>query len=96
MTIPLFFNSEARTLTLLQVHRKGDSGSSRVTCSSRDSNSVLIFGYFFSIGLRPLPFFLTAWDVDWRALLFAFNSLHPSVIALRDTAVARATAVIPP
>ena len=75
---------------LLQVHRSGDSGSPRVTGSTRRSRAAASVGSPCRLGLRPPR----AGGPGPRAPLS--SSSTPRVTVDHATPVARATSVIPP
>ncbi len=91
--VPELANSTARTRKLLQVQRKGDIGSPRLSGSTSASRSLISVGSASVRGLRPPP--------SRRTRPFASRSgdaksFSPRPIVERATPVARETAAIPP
>src|SRR5438067_2289913 len=91
---PRAHNSAASLRTLLQVQRKGDCGSPRVTGSTRCSRSARTLGSRSTVFLRPPPG--RRMRPGGALGTVPLSSLIPPSMVLRDNPVARATAVIPP
>jgi hypothetical protein len=91
--VPWQLSSAASLRTLLQVHRRGDSGSPRLTGSTSCSRSRTRVASLATVRLRPPP----ALRICLTLLAAGSpNSCRPMSMARRETPAARATADTPP
>src|SRR5450759_102330 len=94
-----FFSSSAKLQVLLEVQRKGDSGSPRLVGSISFSRSGISVGSLSRLFLRPPPgarILPSGTGVPISLLVLIFSSLQPFEIVSREMPVARETMLIPP
>jgi hypothetical protein len=89
---PAFDSAPVSFALLLQVYRKGELGSPRVSGSTNASKARFTPGCDCSIPGRPAP----GRRIRCRSMLFAPNSSRPRRIVTRDRPVAADTKDSPP